>query len=460
MQNTGLVENGTISTIGTINFRNKQYKKVPNDWKDIKRFNDTSKSLARNARDILFTALYQINKYEQAILTHEELSKITETKNHQNCILVKQLKFVLNIEFFRSHTENGKKYRDGYIFTKNQNTDKILKKPAEYFANLLSKNSGISANKFSDDCEKIYSYKKTSANKFSDDCEKIRLPLHIYKKNKDKINDYLDYQDNQQKNISEIDLVETEEYNTENHVLNEQNNFTECSYLPEIADSVESHVNGLAKEESLAEAVHKTETIDFAETASSLEVNEVFAKQVAENVTCQDITSKTPNKATREAKTNYIGYPPLSNDFTPVEALIAGIAIEKTSEIGIRQNTRPAKRGLDGKTYTTIPLANFKYSQALLKDIISRCNRNRQHYTPANVIRIICNILEKAPDTQIWGGRQGFINYMIKAINGENDYSEKGEENAEERLTSIAEVRVQQSKELHERIAKGGVTWL
>jgi hypothetical protein len=108
------------------------------------------RGISKSAQDVLFAALYQIEKYGHAVLTHYKLSEITDTKHDQNCNLVKQLRFILDITFERSIIINDKKYRDCYIFTKNENTDKILENPEEYFANLLNKNSVTSPKKFSD----------------------------------------------------------------------------------------------------------------------------------------------------------------------------------------------------------------------------------------------------------------------------------------------------------------------
>lgn len=131
----------------------------------------------------------------------------------------------------------------------------------------------------------------------------------------------------------------------------------------------------------------------------------------------------------------------------------------KTNTAVSKQDTRPTEIGLDGKTYYTIPLKNFKYSESLLKEIISKCNRNRQHYTTGKVISIIRNILEKFPGKQIRGGRAGFKKYMIFAINGENDYTGKGAMNEEEKLTSIAEKNAIEALEMQKLFESGEVQY-
>jgi nicotinamide mononucleotide adenylyltransferase len=207
--------------------RKKQSKNITEDWKYIIRYNDIERRLSKSARHILSSVLYQINKYKHAILTHYELSQITEAKNHQNCNLVKQLGFVIDFQFKRSVVINEKKYRDCYVFFKNKNTDKILENPEKYFTNVLRKNSQITEKKFSDESKKI-----------------LRSPesLHIYNKNKEKIDKKI-YLDNLPSNSIEKS-VETVECKIAN---------SECA---------EKSHNGVAREECIGNAQAKKQTAE------------------------------------------------------------------------------------------------------------------------------------------------------------------------------------------------------
>lgn len=144
----------------------KQYRKIQEDWKYIRRYNDIERGISDNAQKILFSALYQINKYGHAVLTHHELTKLTDKKVNQNCNLVKQIGFVLNFEFKRSIVVNEKKYRDCYIFTKNENTDKILENPKKFFNKNTVKN-----------CEMSH---KNMAKDLTKNCEISRNTTYIY----------------------------------------------------------------------------------------------------------------------------------------------------------------------------------------------------------------------------------------------------------------------------------------
>lgn len=349
-------------SINMIYNRNSQYDKVKKIWKKIKRADNLLKSISPKARLILSNVLYQIEKYGHAVLTHYELSQITDTERRQNCNLIKQLGFLLDITFERSIVIRDKKYRDCYVFSKNKNTEAILENPEEYFSNLLEENSVTSRKKLPDIAQKI---------------TRSPDPLHIYNKKEIKNNDNHDHK-NQFKNVVQSKVVES--------VKTEQ---------PKIATKgiVETKEIGLAEKEDEDIPVPKTQKVEFVETVGSLHGK-------------QDVTST---------------------------------------------RSRGKVIGKDGKEHWTTPLVEFRYTDSLLEKIISLSNkRDNKDYTPARVKVIMRNILEKDPDKQIYGGRKGFINYMVKAVNGETEYSEDDDKN---KVQSIAMIKAKKQQELAERLA-------
>lgn len=117
----------------------QQYKKIPNSWKYIRRHEEPTKGLSSKAIDILSVAMYQANKYNQAILTHKVLKDITGSLRDQNRRLIKQLGFIFNLEFSRCLVEGKKKYNDAYKLTFTKNAAEILENPEEYFAEFEDK---------------------------------------------------------------------------------------------------------------------------------------------------------------------------------------------------------------------------------------------------------------------------------------------------------------------------------
>jgi hypothetical protein len=60
---------------------------------------------------------------------------MTRAKSDQNVNILKQLGFVLNIEFFRSLEYRNKQYYNCYKFSLTEDAIEILKNPKKYFAN-------------------------------------------------------------------------------------------------------------------------------------------------------------------------------------------------------------------------------------------------------------------------------------------------------------------------------------
>jgi len=344
---------------------NGQYKSVPNNWNAIKRYNNPKKGIAPKARLVLSSALYQIKKYGHAILTHDALAKITETKNHQNCILIKQLGFILDAVFFRSLVENDKKYRDGYKLTFTKNAEEILENPELYFINFTVQNSLTSANKISDVDGNSFD---RCENKFADISDKIRRcpdPLLIYKK-KERKNDIKDHREKQPlKNDFDIEektnSVESQELQNNAYELNEQNDFSTI--------------------------IHSEAEFSAEETKNSSEQHSATTEDIA----------KTPTKPLKQAK--LYKYSPIDDKVTRTDK--------------------------SGKEFWGIPLLKYRYSKSMLEEI--RLNSNKQHFTHDRISGLFKCLADKYPDKLIIGGKRGFIDYMTKVINGEKEY--KKEEN-------------------------------
>lgn len=220
----------------------QQYKKVPNSWQYIRRFDEPEKTLAEKSINILSVAMYQINKYGQAILTHRVLKEITGRQHDQNRRLIKQLGFIFHFKFSRFLIESNKRYNDAYQLTLKKSALEILENPKKYFAN-YTKNIAAkdgSKNLLTSQQNDIEDHSKnaaTSQQKCSDVTAKmLRSPesLHIYNKNKDKIKDKINSNQNHtnQNPLLEKKVVETTE--------------------PKIANSeyAEKSHNGVAREES------------------------------------------------------------------------------------------------------------------------------------------------------------------------------------------------------------------
>jgi len=77
-------------------------------------------------------------------------------------------------------------------------------------------------------------------------------------------------------------------------------------------------------------------------------------------------------------------------------------------------------------------LKDFKFTDELL-DTVRRLS-NKPDISIDRIKAIIRNIVAKNPETEIWGGNKAFVNYVVRAINNEKEYSKKGN------ASSIAEM--------------------
>ena len=230
----------------------KQYRKIQEDWAYIRRYNDATRCLSKSAQDILFSALYQINKYGHAVLTHYELTKLTGSKRHQNRRVVNQLGFILDITFERSVILEKKKYMYCYVFSKNENTNEILENPKKFFSKMFKKNAPTLEQKKTKEGSKNA---PTLEQKCSDIGAKMlrqNESLHIYTKNKDKINDNKENQN---------------QFHNSNLVSSNSENVKTLDSKIETMEFVEKSEKLLAKKKNIdsfiIEAISKSEKPDF-----------------------------------------------------------------------------------------------------------------------------------------------------------------------------------------------------
>lgn len=377
--------------------KQKQYKTISNDWKYIRRYNNLAKSISRNARDILFSALYQIKKYGHAILTHEALSEITETKNHQNCILIKQLGFILDAVFFRSLVENDKKYRDGYKLTLTKNAEEILENPRLYFAKLSTHNSDTSTIKIADMCDQ----NRRSPN-----------PLYIYKKKENK-NDTNDHREDQLLNSDfqieeKTDFVESPNAENDDCELSDHDDSSmEVNQKPEY--SVEKDVNGLAMNDIEDTGTHSRATTESIETSAK--------------------TPEEPNQKPKQEAKLY-KYKPIEDRVTRVDK--------------------------NGNEYWGIPLMKYRYSKAMLEEV--RLASDKQDFTHSRISGLFKYLADRYPDKLIIGGRKGFIQYMTKVVNGEKDYEKEAQCAKEAKKKTLETAREKELAEFHESFRTGTIT--
>ena len=117
------INSGVESTIEGKIFSTSSYRKSYIAWDNIERANkpkkptDKTKRLGRNAQALLAVVMQKLHKKDRVILNHKYISTITRCEKRQNQNIIGELKGVLNIKYHNLVIDNGKKYRNSYVFS-------------------------------------------------------------------------------------------------------------------------------------------------------------------------------------------------------------------------------------------------------------------------------------------------------------------------------------------------------
>lgn len=104
-----------------------------------------------------------------------------------------------------------------------------------------------------------------------------------------------------------------------------------------------------------------------------------------------------------------------------------------TSQVGQYSSQQAVVQTKDTNvSYHNKLLKDFKFTDELL-DTVRRLS-NKPDISIDRIKAIIRNIVANNPETEIWGGNKAFVNYVVRAINNEKEYSKKGN------ASSIAEM--------------------
>ena len=95
----------------------------------------------------------------------------------------------------------------------------------------------------------------------------------------------------------------------------------------------------------------------------------------------------------------------------------------------------------NGNVYNNNRLLNeFDFTDELINAV--REKSDKPHFPNSRIIAIMRNIVASNPKVRIWGGRQAFINYMVKAVNNEKEFTK------EEKAQSLAEIKKKEAEQV------------
>jgi len=95
-----------------------------------------------------------------------------------------------------------------------------------------------------------------------------------------------------------------------------------------------------------------------------------------------------------------------------------------TSQVGQYSSQQAVVQTRDTNgSYHNKLLKDFKFTDELL-DTVRRLS-NKPDISIDRIKAIIRNIVTNNPETEIWGGNKAFVNYVVRAVNNEKEYSKK-----------------------------------
>jgi len=106
-------------------------------------------------------------------------------------------------------------------------------------------------------------------------------------------------------------------------------------------------------------------------------------------------------------------------------------------------------RAVNGNYHNKL-LKDFKFTDELLDTV--RQLSNKPDISIDQIKTIIRNIVTNNPETEIWGGNKAFVNYVVKAVNSEKEYSKKV------KASSIAEIDKQKIDQIMYEFENGIAT--
>lgn len=96
-------------------------------------------------------------------------------------------------------------------------------------------------------------------------------------------------------------------------------------------------------------------------------------------------------------------------------------------------------------------LKDFEFTEELFNAV--RRLSNKPDISNNRIIAIMKRIIANNPKTEIWGGEEAFINYMVKVVDNEKEYTKK------EKANSIAEINKKASEEVMKQFKEKTITY-
>lgn len=381
-------------------------------WLDIKRACDPSKTIAHEAITFIATLEFLFTKNPDEIIFNKELlTKKCKQGPRQRSRFLAQLADIYKITPHTSYNYKGKKYHFIYSAKRTENSLAILKNPQEVYKNWQSKMTCIEAK------SDLYTRQKCLVSKSN--------LTTTYTANPTSIQGMQEHRNIIETNIETdlLDLCSSKDSSLcieGKNLKNQDTNFI-FSNQTELEANTEFH-NMTRVDGMIAKEQARREREELA--------GDSFEERLARAKADRDKERLALAKQQKPTEIKQIEPDPNCEllEFAKQEILHAK---EQQNDIHTK----------NGNVYHGNRLLNeFDFTDELIDAVRERSNK--PHFSNNRIIAIMRNIVASNPKVRIWGGRQAFINYMVKAVNNEKEFTK------EEKAQSLAEIKKKEAEQL------------
>lgn len=373
-------------------------------WLDIKRACDPSKTIAHEAITFIATLEFLFTKNPDEIIFNKELltKKCKQGPRQRNRFLA-QLADIYKITPHTSYNYKGKKYHFIYSAKRTENALVILKNPQEFYKNWQSKMTCIEAK------SDLYTSQKCLVSKSN--------LTSTYTANPSFIQGMQEHRNiietNIETDLSDLCSSEDISFGIESQDLkNQDTHFVSSNQTEQEANTEFNNMSRVDRMIAKEQARREREEL----------AGDSFEERLARAKADRDKERLALAKQRETAQTEP---PKVKAWHTP-------------PQVQIEPNDIHTK---NGNVYHGNKLLNdFEFTDELIDAVRERSDK--PHFSNNRIKAIMRNIVASNPKVRIWGGRQAFINYMVKAVNNEKEFTK------EKKSQSLAEMKRKEAEQL------------
>ena len=381
-------------------------------WLDIKRACDPSKTIAHEAITFIATLEFLFTKNPDEIIFNKELlTKKCKQGPRQRSRFLAQLADICKITPHTSYNYKGKKYHFIYSAKRTENSLAILKNPQEFYKNRQSKMTCIEAK------SDLYTSQKCLVSKSN--------LTSTYTANPSSIQGMQEHRNiietNIETDLSDLCSSEDISFGIESQDLkNQDTHFVSSNQTEQEANTEFNNMSRVDR--MIAKEQARREREELAGDSFEERLARAKADRDREQLTLAKQRKPTEIKQT-EPEPN---------------CELLEVAKQEILHAKEQQNDIHTK---NGNVYHGNRLLNeFDFTDELIDAV--REQSDKPHFPNSRIIAIMRNMVAKNPNLRIWGGRQAFINYMVKAVNNEKEFTK------EEKAQSLAEIKKKEAEQL------------